>query len=99
MERTELNTLGLNHLSWHRGFTVDGEEMWPQLLAHFISELKADPEPEWDPRTIEALGMIPNYYLEYFYYTARKLAEQEKWPPSRGEQVIEIEKELLERLR
>ena len=95
LERTELNTLGLNHLSWHRGFTVDGEEMWPQLLSHFISELKADPEPEWDPRTIEALGMIPNYYLEYFYYTARKLAEQEKWPPSRGEQVIEIEKELL----
>ena len=39
--------------------------------------------------------MIPNYYLEYYYYTARKLAEQEKWPPSRGEQVIEIEKELL----
>src|SRR5512143_3058582 len=29
-ERTELNTLGLNHLSWHRGFKVDGEEMWPQ---------------------------------------------------------------------
>src|SRR4030065_702436 len=29
-ERTELNTLGLNHLSWHRGFTVDGEDVWPQ---------------------------------------------------------------------
>ena len=39
--------------------------------------------------------MIPNYYLEYFYYTAQKLADQEKWPPSRGEEVIEIEKGLL----
>ena len=31
-ERTELNTLGLNHLSWHRGFTVDGEDIWPQVI-------------------------------------------------------------------
>lgn len=95
MERAELNTLGLNHLTWHRGFTVEGEEMWPQILSHYITELKADPEPEWDPRTIEMLGMIPNYYLEYYYDTARRVAAQEKWPPSRGEQVIEIEKGLL----
>ncbi len=33
--------------------------------------------------------MIPNYYLEYFYHTDHKLDEQEKWPPSRAEQVIE----------
>src|SRR5512139_768392 len=26
--RGELNTLGLNHLTWHRGFTLDGKEMW-----------------------------------------------------------------------
>ena len=46
-------------------------------------------------RTLESLGMIPNYYLKYFYYTAKKLKEQEKWPPSRAEQVMEIEKDLL----
>ena len=95
LERAELNTLGLNHLSWHRGFTVDGEEMWPQIMTNYLAELKADPAPEWDSRTIEALRMIPNYYLQYFYYTDQKLAEQEKWPPSRGEEVIEIEKDLL----
>jgi 6-phospho-beta-glucosidase len=39
--------------------------------------------------------MIPNYYLQYFYYTAKKLAEQEKWPPSRAEQVQAIEEDLL----
>jgi 6-phospho-beta-glucosidase len=39
--------------------------------------------------------MIPNYYLQYFYHTDRKLAEQEKWPPSRAEEVMEIEKNLL----
>jgi 6-phospho-beta-glucosidase len=39
--------------------------------------------------------MLPNYYLQYFYYTDRKLAAQEKWPPSRAETVMEIERGLL----
>ncbi len=93
--QTELNTLGLNHLSWHRGFTIDGEDVWPQVIQGFIEELKSDEHPEWDPRTIEVLQMIPNYYLQYFYHTDKKLKSQEQWPPSRAEEVIEIEKDLL----
>ena len=92
---TELNTLGLNHLSWHRGFTVEGEDVWPQVIQEFIAELKQEEEPEWEPRTIEVLRMIPNYYLQYFYHTDKKLKSQEKWPPSRAEEVIEVEKDLL----
>ena len=94
-ERTQLNTLGLNHLSWHRGFSVDGEELWPAVFEAYLAKLRLDPEPEWDLRTLEVLGMMPNYYLQYFYHTDRKLLSQEKWPPSRGEEVIEIEKDLL----
>jgi 6-phospho-beta-glucosidase len=93
--RTRLDTLGLNHLSWHRGFTLDGEDLWGQLLAETVKELRAQPEPEWDPDWIEQHRLIPNYYLQYFYHTARKLAAQEKWPPSRAEEVMEIEKRLL----
>ena len=70
---TELKTLGLNHLSWHRGFTIDGEDVWPQVIEGFITELKKEAEPEWDPRTIEVLRMMPNYYLQYFYHTDKKL--------------------------
>ncbi len=93
--RTELKTLGLNHLSWHRGFTIDGEDVWPQVIEGFLAQLKAEAEPEWDPRTIEILRMIPNYYLQYFYYTDKKLKAQEKWPPSRAEEVMQVEKDLL----
>lgn len=93
--RTELKTLGLNHLSWHRGFTVDGEDVWPQIINEFIQELKAEDHPAWDPRTIEVLRMIPNYYLQYFYHTDKKLKLQESWPPSRADEVIEVEKVLL----
>ena len=93
--RANLNTLGLNHLTWHRGFTLDGEEMWPIIFPFFVESLKKETEPEWDLKTIESLGMIPNYYLQYFYYTAHKFEEQKKWPPSRAEAVMEIEKDLL----
>jgi 6-phospho-beta-glucosidase len=94
-ERTRLNTLGLNHLSWHRGFSVDGEDVWSRVMEAALAELRAGPEPEWEPRTLEALGMLPNYYLQYFYHTDRMLKQQQKWPPSRGEEVMEIEKSLL----
>ncbi len=90
-----LNTLGLNHLTWHRGLTVDGEEMWPHIFSSVIQEMENQTDPEWDVHTLRSLGMIPNYYLQYFYYTNRKLDEQQKWPPSRAEQVMEIEKDLL----
>jgi len=94
-ERAHLDTLGLNHLSWHRGFTLDGQEMWPQVLAGYLEALKADSHPEWDPALVETLKMIPNYYLQYYYYTGRKIASQHKWPPSRAEEVMGIEADLL----
>ena len=94
-DRAVLNTLGLNHLTWQRGFTIDGEEMWPLIFPAYVESLKQESEPEWDVPTIESLGMIPNYYLQYFYYTAKKFESQKKWPPSRAEEVMEIEKDLL----
>lgn len=95
-ERAELKTLGLNHLSWYRGFVLDGADIWPQIFEGYLEELRAAPDPEWDPRMVEALGLIPNYYLQYYYHTAQKLAAQQRWPPSRAEEVMEIEAALLQ---
>lgn len=94
-ERAELKSLGLNHLSWHTGFTVDGEDVWPAILNSVIDDLRAAAKPEWDPRLIESLRMVPNYYLQYFYQTKHKLAEQAHWPPSRAEAVMAVEQDLL----
>lgn len=90
-----LDTLGLNHLSWHRGFTLDGEDVWPQLIRGYLDQLRSEGKPEWAPRLIESLQMLPNYYLNYFYQTEAKLGAQKNWPPSRADDVIEIEKGLL----
>ena len=94
-ERAELKTLGLNHLSWHGGFTLDGEDVWPQVFQSYLSELKTQDHPEWEPRTVEVLRRIPNYYLSYFYHTDRKLEQQKSWPPSRAEEVQVIEEGLI----
>jgi 6-phospho-beta-glucosidase len=90
-----LDTLGLNHLSWHRGLRIDGVDYWPQVLEWFLDTVRAEDEPSLDAATIELLGMIPNYYLKYFYNTQRWLAAQAKWPPSRAEEVMEVEAGLL----
>jgi 6-phospho-beta-glucosidase len=94
-QNTHLDTLGLNHLSWHRGFSLDGEDVWPQLIQGYVKHLQEETEPEWAPRLVESLQMIPNYYLNYFYQTEKKLHAQKDWPPSRADDVIEIEQELL----
>jgi 6-phospho-beta-glucosidase len=94
-QKCQLDTLGLNHLTWHRGFTLDGVDFWPQIFSKYLDALRVEKDPEWDIHTIEALGMIPNYYVSYFYYPQKKLAAQKNWPPSRADQVIEIEQKLL----
>lgn len=95
--RAQLHTLGLNHLSWHRGFSVDGVDYWDQIIQGYIEEMQHQEEPEWPPKLIENLRMIPNYYLQYYYFTQKKIAEQDAWEEtgSRAEQVMAIEKALL----
>lgn len=94
-QNARLNSLGLNHLTWQRGFTIDDEEYWPQVFSAYLEILKKETHPDWDLATLQALGMIPNYYLQYYYYPDKKLAAQKEWPPSRAEEVMEIEKILL----
>jgi 6-phospho-beta-glucosidase len=60
-----------------------------------LSEAKSDPQAVWDPYTIEVLRMLPNCYLQYYYYADCKMADQENWPPSIAEEVIDVENDLL----
>jgi 6-phospho-beta-glucosidase len=95
-ERVQIDTIGLNHLSWHRGMTVDGEDVWSQVLAkHLEGDFVDPPHVIFPVEMIKAMQVIPNSYLQYYYFTDKKLKEQQKWPPSRAEEVMEIEADLL----
>ncbi|WBQ04293.1 6-phospho-beta-glucosidase [Kribbella sp. CA-293567] len=92
-EQVTLDHVGLNHLTWERGVRVDGENVLPQLLASHSAEL-AD-ELHLPAELLLQLGVVPSYYLRYFYAhdeVVRELREK----PSRAAEVAAIEKELLD---
>jgi 6-phospho-beta-glucosidase len=95
-ERVEVDQVGLNHLSWVRFVRVDGEDVLPQLLSEHGDDL-AD-EVLVPRRLLDELGVVPSYYLHYFYAHDQVLAEQLDGVP-RAATVAEIERELLQMYR
>lgn len=90
-----LDHVGLNHLTWELGVRKggpEGENLLPQLLAAHGESIAADLRL---PRTVlDRLGVVPSYYLRYFYAhdeVVRELATK----PSRAAEVAAMEKELL----
>jgi 6-phospho-beta-glucosidase len=95
-ERIQLDHVGLNHLTWERGVKLDGEEILPSIIAEH-----ADGIAEGNQIPVEVihhLGMIPSYYLRY-YYTHDQVVEEERNAPSRASEVSAIENKLLELYR
>jgi 6-phospho-beta-glucosidase len=95
-ERIVVDQVGLNHLTWVRAVRLDGADVLAQLVADHgdaIAEQSGQPL-----RLIEELGVIPSYYLRYFYAHDEVLAEQLDSTP-RAARVAEIERDLLELYR
>jgi 6-phospho-beta-glucosidase len=95
-DRVELEHVGLNHLSWLRGLRVDGVDRLPELLER-DAEMLAE-EVELPVELVRQLRAVPSYYLRYYYLTHEVLDAQRRGP-SRAEQVMEIERELLKLYR
>jgi 6-phospho-beta-glucosidase len=91
-ERVRLGHVGLNHLTWERSVQLDGRDVLPGLLAEHRAELAE--HVEMPASLLELLGMVPSYYLRYFYAHDEVFAEQRD-APTRAEAVQGIERELL----
>ncbi|MFD6156138.1 6-phospho-beta-glucosidase [Nocardia sp. NPDC060256] len=99
-ELIRLDHVGLNHLTWERGVTVldypgagTGHEALPKLLADFGEEIAADVRLPLS--LIQRLGVVPSYYLRYFYQhdtVVQELAIK----GSRAAEVAAIERQLLD---
>lgn len=94
LESITLDYVGLNHLSWIRGVTQDGQDVFHRV---FSSYLERATRGEWpfDPELLKALGVIPSYYLRYYYHPDRVLAEIAQAGRTRAEEVMEVEAALL----
>ncbi|WP_228833533.1 6-phospho-beta-glucosidase [Nocardia brasiliensis] len=98
-ELVRLDHVGLNHLTWERGVTVldspdaaTGYEALPKLLADFGAEIAAD--TRLPVELLRHLGVVPSYYLRYFYQHDT-VVEELRAKGSRAAEVAELERQLL----
>lgn len=93
--QVHLDHVGLNHLSWELGVRLggpDGENVLPKLLAEHGDTIADD--LRMDRQIIDRLGVVPSYYLRYFY-AHDEVVKELGTKPSRAAEVAAMEKELL----
>ncbi|WP_225101464.1 6-phospho-beta-glucosidase [Streptomyces sp. CoH27] len=90
-----LGHVGLNHLTWETGVRLGGPEgadVLPRLLAEHGDAIAGDvrlPRP-----LLDRLGVVPSYYLRY-YYAHDEVVNELRTKPSRAAEVAQMERELL----
>ncbi|CAM5543053.1 6-phospho-beta-glucosidase [Streptomyces abikoensis] len=91
-QEVALEHVGLNHLTWERAVTVGGHDVLPRLIAEHGDAIAGDLRM---PRSlVERLGVVPSYYLRYFYRHDEVVREL-RTKPSRAAEVAAMERELL----
>ncbi|MFD4410102.1 MULTISPECIES: 6-phospho-beta-glucosidase [unclassified Streptomyces] len=90
-----LDHVGLNHLTWETGVRLggpEGENVLPKLLAEHGDAIADDLHL---PRSIvDRLGVVPSYYLRY-YYAHDEVVRELRTKPSRAAEVADMERQLL----
>ena len=81
--------VGLNHLGWLRGLSVDGVDRLPELLADDARLSTIEEARLIGADWVRALGALPNEYLYYFYRTREAVAAILDAPQTRGEYLCE----------
>ncbi|MEV2200916.1 6-phospho-beta-glucosidase [Streptomyces fradiae] len=91
-----LEHVGLNHLTWELGVRLGGpggQDVLPRLLAEHGDAVAGDLRL---PRgLLDRLGVVPSYYLRYFY-AHDEVVEELRGKPSRAAEVAAMERRLLE---
>ena len=82
----EIDYAGLNHLGWLSGLRLDGRDLLPDLLADAGDAGESIEEghlfgTDW----LQSLGMLPNEYLYYYYFTRDAIAQIRSAAETRGE--------------
>ena len=91
--RVSLGHVGLNHLTWERNVWVDGVDRLPELFRD-VRDLSED--TELPSHLLELLGVVPSYYLRY-YYSHDEVLHEQLGAPTRADEVQEVERMLLAR--
>ncbi|MER7576451.1 6-phospho-beta-glucosidase [Streptomyces sp. NPDC126514] len=90
-----LDHVGLNHLTWETAVRLGGPEganVLPRLLAEHGEDIASTLHL---PRAVlDRLGVVPSYYLRY-YYAHDEVVDELRTKPSRAAEVARMERQLL----
>ena len=98
-ERVYINYFGLNHLGWVNKILVDGKNVLPHIIKNYREYVKVNKHmAAFSEDFIKNLKMLPNEYLYYYYYREQAVNNILNAQQTRGEQIVELNKKLLEAL-
>lgn len=94
--RVRAQVYGLNHLSWCSKAWVDGEEKMQAALRDddFLRRM----QPLFAPELVRRVGAHCNEYLYYYYYAEKAVAAISGEGQTRGEEIVELNRRLMEQL-
>ena len=92
-----LEWMGLNHVNWVRRVFIKGVDKTPVIMDQLEKMSEVEDFAEFHPGLIRTLGVIPGGYLKYYYYHPKQIEKSKTAKKSRGEVVLEVEKELLKK--
>ncbi|MGE5598013.1 MAG: 6-phospho-beta-glucosidase [Bacteroidota bacterium] len=81
---------GLNHLNFAFNITIDGRPLTGEEFDRLAAASRAV-----DAELIRKLRALPSGYLHYYYHTSRTIEELRQAPQTRGEVVLELEREVF----
>lgn len=87
--RVRYDYFGLNHFNFSYNITVDGEPITQEQWKGIAQACGVNPE-----LTVR-MKLLPSLYLPYFHNRTHKVEALREAAQTRGEQVLEIEKELF----
>jgi 6-phospho-beta-glucosidase len=98
-DKVQLDSFGLNHLSWVRRVFVDGQERLQSLIAETcdadsILYRRGLVDDFMEPDFFRTLAMIPSWYVRYFYFPEQTLEEDRNQAHSKGEEDMQREARL-----
>ncbi len=88
---------GLNHLSYFKSITLNGEEIMPKLIENDEAYRKTDMR-YFEKDLLRDRKCVLNEYLYYFYYREQAVENILKADKTRGEQISEINKNMTAEL-
>jgi 6-phospho-beta-glucosidase len=91
-ETVELDHVGLNHLTWELGVRAGGHEVLHELTTTYADRVA--PATGLSTDLVRRLGVVPSYYLHYFW-DHDDLVAHARTHESRAQEVLGIETELL----